>query len=336
MKNKKIWLLLDSKKPGGIESHVLQLAKGMHSFNLNVSVIFLTDYGNHPLRDALKKHGIETKSLDGRIISLWTLMKKEPPSVVHTHGYKAGIFGRIVSKFLKIPVVSTYHAGETSNGKLALYQWIDEKSARLASHIYAVSPQIAKRLPANAVVADNFVDINDIELSNGKQIAFVGRLSEEKGADYYLQLASRVPTLKFHIYGDGPLSDELKTKASNNVIFHGQQDDMSNVWPKIGLLIMPSRNEGLPMSALEAMGRGIPVLASKVGALNELVCNGINGWLTPAGNVDELTTHLLQWLQMNEELKLQFKMAARMQIEKRFSTNISIPKIIAYYRQVTK
>ena len=332
-KTNQIWLLLDSSKPGGIESHVLQLAKGLHNFKEEVTVIFLTDYGKHPLRDTLLSQGIPTKTLNGRISTLWKLMRKTRPSVVHTHGYKAGIFGRIVSRLCKVPVISTYHAGETSNGKLGLYQWLDEKSAGLASQTFAVSPQIASMLPSNTIVTDNFVDTNDIKFSKGKQIAFVGRLSREKGADYYLKLAGRFPDLNFHIYGGGAESHDLEISAPINVQFHGQQNDMTSVWPDIGLLIMPSRNEGLPMAALEAMARGIPVLASDVGAFNKLVYTDINGWTTMPGDIDALASHLRQWINMNEEQKLQFKMAARMQIEQRFSAKVAIPKLIAYYRQ---
>jgi len=108
---------------------------------------------------------------------------------------------------------------------------------------------------------------------------------------------------------------------------------MTNVWANIGLLIMPSRNEGLPMAALEAIARGIPILASDVGAFNKLVYSNINGWITPPGDIDAMASHLRQWINMNEEQKHQFKMAAQAQIEQGFSATVAIPKLIAYYRQ---
>ncbi len=98
-KNNGIWILLDSRKPGGIESHVLQLARGLHNHNKNVTVVFLTHYENHPLRVDLQQFGINTLCLDGRITTLWREIQKAQPLILHTHGYKAGILGRIVAMF---------------------------------------------------------------------------------------------------------------------------------------------------------------------------------------------------------------------------------------------
>lgn len=331
-----IWLLLDSSKLGGIESHVFQLAKGLHDLGENTHVIFLSNYGKHPLRNALLENGITTTTLDGRISSLRNLMKTERPAIVHTHGYKAGILGRLMSKVYKIPCVSTFHAGEISTGKLGLYQWIDEKSAKLSSHLFAVSPQIASKLPSSTQVFDNFIDTKSINASEGDQIAFVGRLSKEKGADFFLDLAVIFPKLSFHIYGDGPLRQELENTATSNVIFHGQQENMSLVWSSIGLLIMPSRNEGLPMAALEAMARGIPVLASDVGALNKVVDSNMNGWLTSSGNINALSNCLSQWVNMDRTMRLQFSKEARSKIELGFSARVAIPKLIACYKRLAQ
>jgi len=333
-KNKCIWILLDSRKPGGIESHVLQLAKGLHNHNKDVTVVFLTHYGDHPLRVDLQQLGINTICLDGRITTLWKEMRKAQPFILHTHGYKAGVFGRIVAVLCQIPTTSTYHAGEIPSGRMNLYDWLDRKTAYLASSVFAVSPQIAQRLPVNAKVVDNFVDCSHLTISNGQQIAFVGRLSSEKGPDYFLKLAHRFPDCHFHVYGDGLLAKELKTSASKNLYFHGQQHDMASVWPRIGLLVMPSRHEGMPMAALEAMAQGIPVLAFRVGALDQLVDTNSNGWLITPGNNDELADHLQLWVNMSEQQKHQFKQAARQTVLQRFSADIAIPQLISNYGQI--
>lgn len=329
-----IWLLLDSRKPGGIESHVQQLAEGLHNHGENVSVVFLNHYGEHPLRNKLKQLGIRSIDLDGRFISLLNLVRFTRPSILHTHGYKAGIMGRVVARLCHIPVVTTYHAGETPSGKLALYDWLDRKTAGLASTVFAVSQQIAKRLPVYAQVVDNFVDTTNLTVSNGNQIAFVGRLSTEKGPDYFLQLASYFPDHQFHLYGDGPQATELKASAPNNIHFHGQQDDMASIWSGIGLLVMPSRHEGLPMAALEAMGRGIPVLACRVGALDQLVDSASNGWLVTPGNNEELVDRLQLWLDMSEQQRYLFKQAARKKVLQRFSADIAIPQLLSNYFQI--
>ena len=118
--NDEIWIMLDSRGFGGIESHVLQLAVGLNNHKQKVVVVFLTDYGQHPLRDALAKQKVDTLTLDGRVSTLWKTIRAKKPSVLHTHGYKAGILGRLVARLQKIPVATTYHAGEIATGKLAI------------------------------------------------------------------------------------------------------------------------------------------------------------------------------------------------------------------------
>jgi hypothetical protein len=334
--NNDVWLLLDSSKPGGIETHVLQLAEGLKRHGELVTVVFLNYYGEHPLHDALTNRNIRTISLDGRITTLFRTMRTNNPQIVHTHGYKAGIFGRLVSKICGIPCMTTYHAGEISGGKVAVYDWIDRKTAVLANQVNAVSTQIAKKLPVPAQINDNFVDTTEVKLSNGDQIAFVGRLSIEKGPDYFLQLSHRFPETFFHFYGDGPLTPDLESSAPENLHFHGQQNEMETVWPKIGLLIMPSRHEGLPMAALEAMARGIPVLASNVGALDQLIEPNTNGWLTTAGDIDQFAHHLDQWLGMSGHQKNRIKLAARQKVQHRFSAQIAIPKLVETYAQIAR
>ena len=330
----KVWLLLDSRQLGGIESHVLQLANGLKMHNKEVQVVFLQHHGNHPLRVALQCRDISTLSLDGSPFSLLRAMREHRPGILHTHGYKAGIYGRLAARVCHIPAISTYHAGEIPSGKLAFYDWLDRQSARLASKVFAVSPQIAQRLPVNSELADNFVNTSGLAHSYGKQIAFVGRLSHEKGPDSFLQLAKHFPQHTFHLYGDGPMATELRKVAPANLQFHGMQNDMSRIWPQVGLLVMPSRYEGLPMSALEAMARGIPVLANQVGALDQLIENGRDGWLVQPGEFQQLQWRLEQWFGMSNENRQQLRLAAKIKIEQRFSANIAIPQLLQHYQQV--
>lgn len=334
-----IWLLLDSRKAGGIESHVLQLAIGLHNHKTNVTVVFLSDYGEHPLRNALHKHGIPTIDLNGSVLSLWKEMRRTRPNIIHTHGYKAGIIGRLLGKICHIPLASTYHAGEKTTGKLWFYCSLDKLSACLADRIFAVSPQIASSLPNNTQIVDNFINVNDFNDNfhtlKGHQIAFVGRLSKEKGPDIYLKLAKYFPEINFHIYGEGPMEMALKKISLSNVYFHGQQSDMASIWPKIGLLVMPSRYEGLPMAALEAMAQGIPVLASHVGALDQLIDNGENGWLVKSANIKDLVKYIKRWSHLGDEKKRHLKQACRRKILQRFSSDVIIPKLIKHYTQIT-
>ena len=326
----KIWLLLDSRTVGGIETHVLQLAQAIqHSLPYAVSVMFLRRFEReHPLVTQLRAQAIETEYLR---TGLYSAMRRRHPALIHTHGYRAGILGRISAKQQNIPVVSTFHAGEITTGKLAWYDRIDRWTAQLADHRLAVSQEIAQRIPGQCRILNNFIRVPPT-ISQGDQIAFVGRLSAEKGPDSIIKLAKRLPNQRFHLYGDGPMASSLQQHCPANCQLHGPQLDMGALWGKIGILLIPSRFEGLPMAALEAMSRGIPVLAYDVGALSQLIQTHVNGWRVPPGDLCQFTTHLRQWLNASACEKAQMSALARQTIIDRFSVSALVPSLQNIYR----
>ena len=115
-----IWNLLDSRGMGGIESHVGELAAGLRDAGQRPRVLFLADHGPHPLRDRLDREGLPWEALAGGFGALYARLKAGRPGVLHTHGYKANLFGRIAARLLGIPVVASYHAGEAPPGMLGL------------------------------------------------------------------------------------------------------------------------------------------------------------------------------------------------------------------------
>ncbi|WP_135078808.1 glycosyltransferase family 4 protein [Terasakiella sp. SH-1] len=327
-----IWQLLDSRQPGGIESHILELCIGLKEAGWAVKVVFLTDYGRHPLKEQLGAHSIAYKCLDGKANSLWEALSDEKPLVLHTHGYKAGFLGRFFGNFHRVPVISTYHAGEETKGKLALYTFLDRLSAPLSTPI-AVSKQIAKKLPKKTHCINNFVSIPDHSPTPYQgRVAFVGRLSEEKGPDLFCKIAQRSPQLSFHLYGDGPMRKELEETYGNHVTFHGQVN-MEDHWQNIDLLCMPSRFEGLPMAALEAMARSIPVLASNVGAFPVLIEQNQTGWVLPLEQLSEFNTALNHWHHMDTHLRQMIGQTARQKVKALYSPQAIIPQIEEIYLQ---
>ncbi len=329
--HKKIWLVLDSRNFGGIETHVLELAKGLIKHQIQVEVIFLANYGHHPITPLLRQHNIPFRMLRFGLLSLIKALFIESPTLVHTHGYKAGIYGRVAGVLTARTLVSTFHAGECVSGKLAVYDFFDRLSSVLSHSLIAVSNQISARLTHQCTVLNNFVSVEQQRFP-GNQIAFVGRLSYEKGPDSFIELSSCFKQRLFHVYGDGPMREQLEKKAGDNVIFHGHQANMAQQWQNIGLLVMPSRNEGLPMAALEAMAHGIPVCAYNVGSLNQLI-NDCNGWLAQAGDIKSLRYAISQWLSYSLKRKFSLSRRARKRIVNKFSDVTVVPDVVDCYNQ---
>lgn len=326
-----IWLLLDSRGIGGIESHVLTLAGALHHRAIPARVVFLTDHGRHPLHAELTAAGLPFSVLAGGWRSLPRTLRTARPGLLHTHGYKAGVLGRLAARLSGIPLVSTFHAGEPGSGRVRLYATIDRATAWLAGGIVAVSAPIAERLPRRTRQIDNFVPLGPGPAGHGSRIAFVGRLSEEKGPDLFCQLAELCPGAELVIYGDGPMRASLQSSWPA-VEFAGQQPSMSRLWPGIGLLCMTSRNEGLPMAALEAMAQGIPVAAFAVGGLPGLISPGVNGWLAAPGDMAAMARAVTAWIEAEPAERQRLGEGARATIAARYTPEAVLPRLLAVYR----
>lgn len=134
-------------------------------------------------------------------------------------------------------------------------------------------------------------------------VAAIGRLSWVKGLGHLIDavplILERDPSVHFLIVGEGPERDRLEALASthgvtNQVLFTGHRDDVGRVLAAVDVLAMSSLSEGLPFAAMEAMAAGVPVVASRVGALPELLDEGRAGVLVGPGAVEELASKLAE------------------------------------------
>jgi glycosyltransferase involved in cell wall biosynthesis len=300
-----------------------------------VEVVFLTDHGPHPMRALLDRAGTAHRTLTGGVRGLVLALRRRRPSLVHTHGYKAGVLGRLAGAVLGIPVVSTYHAGEPGAGRLRLYHGIDRATAFLA-HTIAVSEPILAKLPRRTRVIQNFVALPPQAARPGpraRTVAFVGRLSHEKGPDEFCALAEAFPAARFEAYGDGPMRESLAARFAGRVRFRGAVPSMSDHWREIGLLCMPSRHEGLPLAALEAMANGVPVAAYAVGGLPRCIEHGRSGWLAAPGRRAELVAAVGAWQAQDDDAASAMAEAARATIARDFSREAGVDKVLAVYAQ---
>lgn len=324
-----IWSLLDSSGMGGIESHVAELAAGLRAAGVQARVVFLADHGAHPLRDRLSAAGVPWEALGGGFGGLLARLRSGRPRLLHTHGYKANLFGRVAAKLSGVPVVASYHAGETPPGVVAWYDRLDRWTSCLGGRI-AVSRPILARLPWGGVLVPNFVALPArLEgAGEGDAVAFVGRMAVEKGPDLFGALARAVPEARFIAFGDGPMMAEVRAAHGERVEFRGARAGMEGAWGEIGLLAVTSRAEGLPLAVLEAMAHGVPVACFGVGALPEVIEDGVNGYVVGAGDGAALAHAVRRWLGAD---RAALSRAARRTVAERFSLEAGVAAIRAVY-----
>jgi glycosyltransferase involved in cell wall biosynthesis len=325
---------------GGIETHILTLATYLLQQGYVVEVWFIRRHSGNPLHALLDQQKIPYH-FAASLSDYWRQLRQQKQQIIlHTHGYKGGIIGRIFAKLLSIPVVSTYHSGDLGSGKLKLYSMVDLMTARLGRCI-AVSEPIKANLPDSTEVISNFVEVpatppaRPAPSDKPLRVAFVGRLSHEKGPDQFCQLAAlwhQKGQLEFVIYGDGPDRHSLSKEYPQQVAFKGHVK-MTNHWHEVDVLCISSRYEGLPYVALEAMALGIPVVSFAVGGIGALISDTSLGWLVEAGNIGKLSEALVQWHALSTEDKAQLAIRVQDKIRKNYSSAALVPKIESIYRQ---
>jgi glycosyltransferase involved in cell wall biosynthesis len=151
--------------------------------------------------------------------------------------------------------------------------------------------------PERICVLPNMVDLDSpqSDCREGRYVAFSGRMSAEKGIDTLLRAAKRLPEVPFRLAGDGPLLDDLRSLAPANVEFLGRLDmpQMAAFYRDARFLVVPSKwYEGCPLVVSEAMSHGIPVVASRIGGLPELIDEGTTGLLFQTGEDEELASEV--------------------------------------------
>ena len=334
-----IWQFIDSSSVGGAERHIETLAGSLMRQGTPVRIVLLADHGANPWQNQLAGAGLDAVHLDGRFPTLLRVLGAERPRLLHTHGYKAGIFGRVAARLAGVPVVSTFHSGARGAFPVGLYEALDDWTCLLGQRI-AVSQSVQARLPFASHVIPSYVQTppRPATAPLPPLVAFVGRLSAEKGPDVFCRLAAQAGKLdgfeavSWHVWGDGPMRRELEAAHGGCVQFHGVSTDMAAVWPRVGLLAMPSLFEGVPLAALEAAAHGIPVLAARVGGLPTVIAEGKTGWMFPAGEIDAALHGLAAWQAARANGATAMRAACWHKARAEFSEARWFPDVLAVYR----
>jgi glycosyltransferase involved in cell wall biosynthesis len=252
------------------------------------------------------------------------LMRTFRPHIVHTHTAKAGTLGRLAAWFCRVPVVvHTYHGhvlqGYFHPAKARLFVAIERWLARRTDRLLAVSEGVRHELLALGIGRpDRFhvmplgLDLDrfrDAEARRGELrrelgftegeflVGIVARLVPIKAHEVFFRsaalVAGRLPGARFIVVGDGQRRRELEALAGalglrERVRFLGWRNDLERVYADLDVVALTSRNEGSPVSLIEAMAAGRPVVATRVGGVPDLIEHGVNGALVDVDDAEAL------------------------------------------------
>jgi glycosyltransferase involved in cell wall biosynthesis len=230
-------------------------------------------------------------------------IREDAVDVVHTHGYKADLYGYLAARGMEKPVVATCHNWVGGTAALGIYNRLDRIVLKRFSAIAAVSEGVRERLMQCGIATGrvhtiaNGIDVKafehagppeELRASPGKVIGVVARLDLQKGFEYLLravrELANQFQDVKVVITGEGPDRKAIEQMIADSglerrVTLAGQQSDMAAVYAAMDIFVLPSLNEGLPMTVLEAMAASRPVVATRVGAVPGVVRDDETGLL---------------------------------------------------------
>ncbi len=273
------------------------------------------------------------------IWALWQLyrvLRAYKPHIIHTHTAKAGALGRLAGWLAGVPIrVHTFHGHSLSGyfpGVISWgYRWIERFLACLSTRLVTISPALLSELVERFQIAprDRFVVIRlgfDMErwnrydtekarawrqdwAPNGETlIAWIGRMVPIKRVETLLhavQQLFRVVPLRLLLVGEGPERPRLQGLAQSLgigslCVWTGPIEDMPTLYRAIDAVALPSRNEGTPVVLIEALACGVPVIASAVGGVPDVLHQGEWGYLVPpdanwALALKDFLMHLPRW-----------------------------------------
>jgi glycosyltransferase involved in cell wall biosynthesis len=306
---------------GGVERHVLGMLAGLAAQDVSTLLVLFHD---DELAAQARAMGIDPVILSPRNVAwpvtsrrLARILEWHGIRVVHVHGYKATVFCALARRWYSFAMVKTEHGlpepmagGPAHAWRNRLYHWLDGVATRMArATVCYVTEDLRRRFGQAHSGLRGLVIPNGVSTMERQQfprppdmrkgcfnLLIVGRLDRVKGHNLAIEAVAaqdQSENVYLHIVGAGPCESELRNLVESlgiaaRVQIQGFRRNVYDYIAHCDVLLMPSLHEGLPYTLLEAMALGIPVIASRVGGLAEVIQDGATGLLITPGNVSVL------------------------------------------------
>ncbi len=367
-----LWLI-DSLTVGGAESLVVPFVRRHDRSRIHLSVGCLTTISGNAIEQELQGDNVPMVNLGARNLRdiaafrrLLRYIRTEKIDLIHAHLAYAATWAAVASRITGVPSLASLHVAPPTGGR----QEIRDRLMRFAlnrwsSAVVAVSGALRDDYLATGSldrskvwVVHNGIDIHRFQPDRGRSranverefgiapgaplVATVSVLRPGKGIEVLLDavplIVARVPAAHFLIVGDGPMRREWSELAQRLGIEHrvhwaGHRSDVDSILPAADLLVHPTLADAFPTVLLEAMAAGLPVVASQVGGIPEIVEPGGTGTLVPASNPEALASAVVDLL-MHGDARAGMGRRAREIATQRFSTEAWLARLNTLYGEV--
>lgn len=361
----KVCYLINGLGPGGAETMLYRLLQNIdRSIFEPVVIALLKRPGTlaKKIQDTgIPVHivGVKSKLDAKKVINLYRLLIELKPDILHTQLFASDIIGRVLGKFLNVPLVITSIRNTIFGGKVKemLIKWTD----RYADKTTIICQTAGNRMIQNSIVPKdklsviyNGIDIKDFEVKVSKEerqeirkslgittepflLLAVAGMRLQKGYPFLLKAVSLLDKndLKLVIVGDGKMRPNLENQVKelgieNKVNFMGWSYEVPKLMSVADALVLSSIWEGLPGVVLEAMASELPVISTFVGGVPELIVDSENGFLVPSKDPYALAEAIKKVMTMPDEDRKEMGLAGKLKVKKHFS----VDKMVASYEQL--
>lgn len=361
--------IIDHLGSGGAQETLLSLLKYADRQRFQVEVATL--HGRGYYWEAIRRLQVPIHSLSPHkfvplyVSNLLDILRRGKFDLVHCHLTASNLIAKPLAYLVGVPCILNYDQNDIHRKEHKWLMWLDRLANLLTHHIVAVSVstrdfllQEEKVSPEKITVIYNGVDLECFRPAadaanrlswrrkwdlpeNCLVVGGVGRLRRQKNFSFFLKVAREVlqklPEVYFVIAGEGPERAKLQKLAqdldiASQVRFLGYVRDMAALYPVMDVLLMTSHSEGTPLTVLEAMAMGVPLVAAQVDGMGEVLEDKVDAFLVPPGDVSLFAQRTCRLLQ-DKPLATKFGQSALAKVHKHYDASAMTLQVEAIYRQ---
>jgi glycosyltransferase involved in cell wall biosynthesis len=364
----KILYLTTTSKLSGTEKMLCELSRRINKRKYEIMVCTIVDDLSEQLLEILRREGIKTVCLNldkkwklWKIFRLFKVIHDFKPDILQSFLFFDNIMSRFFGKLFNVPIIISGQRNVEVYWS-SFRNFIDKTTISLTDYIVSNSyagkkilierKKVSKekiRVIHNGVNTENFNNLRKINLldlinkdvSSISVLGFVGRLIDQKGLNYLIRAIAKLKdeNLSCLIIGEGKEKEKFKKiaknlKIENLIFFLGRRNSAWRYMKNFDILILPSLGEGMPNVILEAMIQEVPVIATNVGGIPEIIVDGENGFLVEPRDIRGLYDKIKYVLNLSEEKRKKIGKNAKKIVEEKFSIKRMVKEYENLYREI--